>query len=102
MADFRHYPPEPTLLVLLSLAGGAKHGYAVMLDIRSFAGIRSGPGSLYGALRRLQRRGFIEAARTDARRQPFRLTDLGRLALLSYLVVLDDLLGLGRGRLAPP
>ena len=39
---------DPTLLVLASLADGDKHGYAMMEDIERFAGIRLGPGTLYG------------------------------------------------------
>ena len=47
---------DPTLLVLASLADGAKHGYAMMVDIQSFANIRLGPGTLYGAITRLEQR----------------------------------------------
>ena len=45
---------DPTLLVLASLADGEKHGYAMMEDIQSFAGVRLGPGTLYGAITRLE------------------------------------------------
>ncbi len=50
---------DPTLLVLASLAESDKHGYAIMEDIRQFAGIRLGPGTLYGAITRLEERGWI-------------------------------------------
>ena len=43
---------DPPLLVLASLAEGAKHGYAIMEDIQRFANIRLGPGTLYGAITR--------------------------------------------------
>jgi DNA-binding PadR family transcriptional regulator len=45
---------DPSLLVLASLADGQKHGYAMMEDIRRFANIRLGPGTLYGAITRLR------------------------------------------------
>ena len=44
---------DPSLLILASLAGGDKHGYAMMEDIEAFAGARLGPGTLYGAITRL-------------------------------------------------
>ncbi len=50
---------DPTLLVLASLAEGDKHGYAMMEDIQRFAGVRLGPGTLYGAITRLEQRGWI-------------------------------------------
>ena len=54
---------DPTLLVLSSLAGGDKHGYAMMDDIERFAGVRLGPGTLYGAITRLEERGWIAPCR---------------------------------------
>ena len=49
-----------SLLVLTSLAGGPKHGYAITVDVEEFAGVKLGPGTLYGALSRLEGRGLIE------------------------------------------
>jgi len=46
---------EPGLLILVSLADGPKHGYAILEDIDQLAGVRLGPGTLYGALARLER-----------------------------------------------
>src|SRR5215467_11811459 len=43
---------DPSLLILASLAGGPKHGYAMMEDIEAMSGVRLGPGTLYGALAR--------------------------------------------------
>ena len=40
----------PASLILSSLAGGAKHGYALTKDIEQFAGVRLAPGTLYEAL----------------------------------------------------
>jgi hypothetical protein len=53
---------DPPVLILTSLADGEKHGYALLQDIEAFAGVRLGPGTLYGAISRLEERGLIEAA----------------------------------------
>ena len=47
---------DPELLILLSLAQEPKHGYAIMADVESMADVRLGPGTLYGALSRLEER----------------------------------------------
>ena len=65
---------DPTLLVLASLADGDKHGYAMMDDIERFAGVRLGPGTLYGAITRLEERGWIRGLDADDRRRPYRIT----------------------------
>ena len=61
---------EPALLILVSLADGPKHGYAITEDIADFADVRFGPGSLYGAIARLESRGLIEALEAEDRRNP--------------------------------
>ena len=76
---------EPALLILISLADRARHGYAMMEDIAAFAGVRLGPGTLYGAIARLEDRGLIAAVPTDDRRQPYCITDTGRAALAGHL-----------------
>src|SRR5438046_10246741 len=68
---------DPTILILASLADGDKHGYAIMEDIQVFAGMRLGPGTLYGAICRLEERGWIRAVKSESRRQPYRITDEG-------------------------
>ena len=68
-------------LVLTSLADGPKHGYAIAQDVERFAGRRLGPGTLYGAIARLESAGYIEALVGDARRRPYRLTSAGARAL---------------------
>ena len=73
------------MLILSSLAGGAKHGYALLQDIAEFAGVTLGPGTLYGALARLEERGLITALAADQRRRPYRLTAAGATALREYL-----------------
>ncbi|MBL8179413.1 MAG: helix-turn-helix transcriptional regulator [Bryobacterales bacterium] len=73
--------PEPTLLILASLAGGEKHGYAMIQDIERFAGVRLGPGTLYGAITRLEAQGWIRAVHSADRRQPYSITPKGNARL---------------------
>ena len=75
----------PATLILSSLAGGAKHGYALTKDVESMAGVRLAPGTLYEALARLETQGFIEALASDDRRRPYRLTASGAAALRAHL-----------------
>ena len=75
----------PALTVMASLADGPKHGYAIMQEAERLTGQRMGPGTLYAALSRLERRGLIEALPADDRRRPYRLTGLGATALQAHL-----------------
>ena len=61
----RNIVSDPSLLIVASLAEGDKHGYGIMEDIQSFAGIRLGPGTLYGAISRLEERGWIRPVISD-------------------------------------
>ena len=90
---------DPTLLVLASLANGDKHGYAIMADVETFANVRLGPGTLYGAITRLEERGFIKPVQSDDRRQPYRLTAAGRQFLEEQLASLNQVLKTGLRRL---
>ena len=91
---------DPNLLVLASLAGGAKHGYAMMEDVQQFAGVRLGPGTLYGAITRLEERGWIRAMKSaDERRHPYALTAEGRRALGDQLTALNQIVKAGLTRL---
>jgi DNA-binding PadR family transcriptional regulator len=72
---------EPGVLILTSLASGTKHGHALAKDIEQFAGVKLGPGTLYGAITRLEERGLIAPTAGDERRRPYRLTPAGRSAL---------------------
>jgi DNA-binding PadR family transcriptional regulator len=90
---------DPTLLVLASLADGEKHGYAMMEDIQAFAGIRLGPGTLYGAITRLEQRGWIRPVDTADRRRPYRLTAPGKKYLEEQLAQLNQVVRTGLGRL---
>jgi DNA-binding PadR family transcriptional regulator len=91
---------EPALLIMMSLASGPKHGYAITADIVDFAGVRFGPGSLYGAIARLESRGLIEALEAENRRNPYRLTAVGEKALRARLASMQAVANVGRGRLA--
>lgn len=90
---------DPALLVLTSLADGPKHGYAMTVDIEDFAGARLGPGTLYGALARLEAKGLIEALPADDRRRPYRLTADGSAALEQELRQLQAVTARGLDRL---
>ena len=83
---------DPALLVLASLAEGDKHGYAMMEDIERFSSIKLGPGTLYGAITRLEESGWIAPVPSDDRRQPYTLTALGRKSLEAELAALDSIL----------
>jgi DNA-binding PadR family transcriptional regulator len=90
---------DPTLLVLSSLADGEKHGYAMMEDIERFAGVRLGPGTLYGAITRMDERGWIRSVASDDRRQPYAITALGRKHLEEQVSQLDQVLKAAQRRL---
>lgn len=91
---------EPGLLILVSLADGPKHGYAMIEDIHVLAGTTLGAGTLYGALARLERLGHIEALSSSDRRVPYRLTSTGRALLGSQLAGLRRFTTTGIRRLA--
>ena len=74
----------PALLVLATLADGPKHGYAIMQEAEEMTGQPLGPGTLYAALVRLERRGLIEGLPAEERRRPYRLTALGATALQAH------------------
>ncbi|HEV8403362.1 MAG TPA: helix-turn-helix transcriptional regulator [Candidatus Limnocylindrales bacterium] len=96
----RGQPPEPGVLILASLAGGPKHGHAMIADIERLAGVHLGPGTLYGALHRLEERGLIEPLPVDELRRPYRLTDLGRTVLAEQLATFRQFAEAGLARLA--
>ena len=91
---------EPALLILVSLASGPKHGYAMMEDIEQLARSRLGPGTLYGALGRLEGEGLIEALPTVDRRRPYQLTGVGVNVLRYQLAQLNTFVAAGIDRLA--
>ena len=92
---------DPTLLVLASLADGEKHGYAMMDDIQRFAGVRLGPGTLYGAITRLEERQWIRALESADRRRPYAITGAGKQHLAEQLEKLDQVVKTAMQRLKP-
>ena len=76
--------------ILLVLADGEKHGYAIMQEVESLTDgkIRLGPGTLYGSIKRLLAGELIEESDErpdpeldDERRRYYRLTDFGQRAV---------------------
>src|SRR5215475_11208927 len=94
------YYADPSLLILSSLADGPKHGYALIQDIVAFSGTRLEPGTLYGALARLERRGWVEPGPREERRRPYRLTAEGLAVLRSQLETMHRIVTTGQKRLA--
>ena len=92
-------PNDPPVLILTSLASGPKHGHALARDIESFAGVRLGPGALYGAITRLEERGLIEPLGTEDRRRPYRITAAGTAALADAVAEMRRIADVGAARL---
>ena len=90
---------EPSLYILVSLSDGPKHGYAIMTDVEAISGSPMGPGTLYGALARLERRGLIEPLEAIDRRRPYRLTGLGQATVRAQMERLRALSRTGLDRL---
>jgi DNA-binding PadR family transcriptional regulator len=90
--------PTPTLYILVALRQGERHGYAIMQEIDALSDgvVRIGPGTMYGAIKRLLADGVVTEiggdAGDDPRRRYYQLTSLGQrlcdaeLARLSSLV----------------
>lgn len=90
---------DAALLILTSLAGGSKHGYAMIEDIASITGVRLGPGTLYGAISRLESEGMIEALDSIDRRRPYQITVRGRRHLQAEIGRMQGLVTSGLRRL---
>jgi DNA-binding PadR family transcriptional regulator len=90
---------DPPLLVLSSLAGGPKHGYAIVTDVEAMSGVHLGPGTLYGALARLEDEGLIESLPASGRRRPYRITGAGAAALEQRLQTIATVAEQGLARL---
>ena len=74
-------------------------GFAMMQDIETFAGIRLGPGTLYGAITRLEEHGWIRPAGARSRRQPYTITPSGRQHLQQELATLQQIVKTGLSRM---
>lgn len=90
---------EPGVAILVSLASGAKHGYAMIEDITKFSGVQVGAGTLYSAIARLEARGLIAPVPSDDRRRPYRLTEAGQVILREQLAQLQSFVATGQARL---
>jgi DNA-binding PadR family transcriptional regulator len=90
---------DPPLLVLASLAAGPKHGHAMIEDIALLCGTRLGPGTLYGAISRLEEQGWIEPLPAEDRRRPYRITEAGLGVLRAKLTTLHRFAAEGMKRL---
>ena len=95
-----HYS-DPPLLVLASLASGPKHGHAMIEDIARLCGTLLGPGTLYGAIARLEQQGWIEPLPAEERRRPYRITAQGLSVLRAKLSTLEQFVRAGVERLEP-
>jgi DNA-binding PadR family transcriptional regulator len=90
--------PE-AVLILVSLADEPKHGYAIQHDIERISGRRLGPGSLYGAIARLEAASLIQPLSDEGARRPYRLTPAGSRALASELDSMRKVASAGMRRL---
>ena len=79
--------PASVMHVLVALADGEKHGYAIMRDVAELSGgvVRLGSGTLYGSIKRMLAEGLIEETderpdpeMDDERRRYYRCTALGQ------------------------
>lgn len=89
------------LHILLSLAEGERHGYGIKLDVEERTGgtLALGPGTLYEAIHRMERAGWIERRPgDDPRRRPYRLTARGRGRMREELERLDAIVRFARSK----
>lgn len=91
---------EAAVWIMVALAEGAKHGYAIMKDIEGLGGFSMRPGTLYAALARMERAGLVrEIQNSDYRRRPFKLTPAGAIRLTEDMQVLSSLASTGLRRI---
>lgn len=91
---------DPSVLILTSLSDEPKHGYAIMTDVAAFSGVRMEPGTLYGALSRLEKRGWIRPLDTDERRRPYQITAAGQSVLAEQLKTMQQVVSTAARRIA--
>jgi DNA-binding PadR family transcriptional regulator len=88
--------------ILLALADGPLHGYAIMQAVEASAGsgLRMGPGTIYGSLQRMEDAGLVKElpSRSDDRRRVFTLQPTGRRALVAESRRLAQLAALVRAK----
>ncbi len=103
----RHLPLTPAVFhILLALAEGDRHGYAVMQEVEERTGgvVRMGPGTLYGSLKRMMASGLIQGAGDEGgeRRRHYSMTKLGRAVLQAEAQRLESLVDAARARRVLP
>jgi DNA-binding PadR family transcriptional regulator len=91
---------DPEMLILTSLAGQPRHGYAMLRDIEQFSGTRLGPGTLYTAITRLVEKGMIRPEPAEERQRPYRITKAGLARLSVQLQGMRKVAEIGLGRLS--
>ncbi len=104
--DPEHFLPlsAQEFQILLSLADGDRHGYGIMQEVEARTGgaMRLGPGTLYGAIKRMRGPGLIaeseERLESDERRRYYRLTPLGRAVAVAEAARLAALVEAARGK----
>lgn len=99
-------PLTPAVLhILLALADGEKHGYAIMLEVEQISQnqVKMGPGTLYGTIKRMLQGGLIvesserpDPQMDDERRRYYSLTGFGRLVLAAETRRLEALVAASR------
>ena len=105
-------PLTPTVFhILLALADGEKHGYAIMQEVEARTGgaMRMGPGTLYGSVQRMLKDGLIVEARKrselvhgEERRRYYRLTSFGQRVLQAEARRLEQLVHLAQSKQVLP
>jgi DNA-binding PadR family transcriptional regulator len=101
-----HLPLSPAVFaILLSLAGGEKHGYAIMKEAAEPEGgaIKMGPGTLYGSIDRMIRDHLVEETgfTDDARRRYYRLTSFGHRVFSAEITRIAHIIRAARSKTLP-
>ena len=91
---------DPSVLILTSLSDGPKHGYAIMTDVAAFSGVGMEPGTLYGALSRLEKRGWIRPLDSGERRRPYQIAAAGQSVLAEQLKTMQQVVRTAARRIA--
>ena len=101
-------PMTPAVFnILLALADGEKHGYAIMLEVEANTNgeVKMGPGTLYGSIKRMLSMGLIEESderpdpqMDDQRRRYYRLTGLGHKAVRAEAMRLQRQVSIAQGK----
>jgi len=116
MTSSAHHPPDPEKMlpltpavfhILLALADGEKHGYAIMREVEETTDgrVKMGPGTLYGSLDRMLKAELIEElenrpdpAKDDERRRYYRLSPFGRKLLQAEVTRLANSVRVARAK----